>query len=109
MFNRKDRPTRLYDVLLVVVSHWDAGGGNCTSHRVAQVLGLKPSSYIRGLLSDLVGAEYLQATPLRERFGHAVLGYYPTQPGREILQHNKYLGALFLMNKSNVKQGKWEL
>lgn len=109
MFNRKDRPTRLYDVLRVVVSHSDAGGGSCTSHRVAQVLGLKASSYVRGLLADLVKVEFIDTVYLREAFGHTVWGYYPTSLGREMLQRHKYLGALFLPLLTHVKQDKLEI
>lgn len=106
---RKGRPYRLYDVLLVVVSATDADAPDCTTNRIANVLGLKPSTYVRGLINELVAVEFIDMAYLRERFGHSVYSYYPTRLGREMLQKSKYLRALFLNKLTHVRQEEMEL
>ena len=95
MSPRKDRPSRLYDVLLLVRHANAAGAPRFTSHNVANALGLKPSSYIRGLLQELVDIKSLRKEVIRQSFGHPVYAYYITKWGRLGLQNNKALRAIY--------------
>ncbi len=95
MSPRKDRPSRLYDVLLLVRHANAAGAPRFTSHNVANALGLKPSSYIRGLLQELVDNGSLRKEVIRQSFGHPVYTYHVTHLGRLALQNNKLLRALY--------------
>ena len=109
MGSHKERPSRLYDVLLVVVSATDADAPDCTANRIANVMGLKPSTYVRSLINELVVVELIDMVYLRERFGHSVYSYYPTKLGREVLEKSKYLRALWFNTEVYVKQEEMEL
>ncbi len=109
MKNRKPRSNRLYDVLLVVIRYADGGAKNCTSPMVARVLDLKPSTYVLGLLSELVADESLTKRYLRDSFGNAVYSYHPTSHGRSRQQKSADIGVLFLTKTSYIQKHIEEL
>jgi len=73
------------------------------------VLQLKDITNILGWLNQLVAVGYINRRYLRERFGHRVYSYYPTQLGREKKQSAAYMRALFLDNEAEVEQHRMEL